>query len=93
MVRYTEPRRKGEESIKGRAELGQKVTTGKKLGRHNPPPPGIQEVVAKRMKTGGLYAIHMRRHVCNRKKGKEMLSGVKRGRARDGLSSNQPRET
>jgi|SoimicMinimDraft_4_1059732.scaffolds.fasta_scaffold51427_2 hypothetical protein len=88
MVRYTEPRRKGWESIKGREELGQKVTTRKKLGRHALPPPGIQEVVAKRMKTGGLDAIHMWRHACNWQKGKEILggvrNGVKRGRVRRG---------
>lgn len=84
-------------SISGGKELGQNVTTRKKPGDDTPPPPGIQEIVPKRMKTEGLHAIRACTHLCNRQKAKEMLRAVWNGagsrRLRGGFSSNQPRET
>jgi hypothetical protein len=73
------------------------VTTGTELGRHDPESPGVQKILAKRMKTGGLGAIRVWAKLCNQQKRKEMLRGVRNGqgrrRWRGGFSSNQPRET
>jgi hypothetical protein len=84
-------------SIRGRKELGQNATMGKELGRHAPPPPGIQEIVAKRMKIGWLGSIRACTHLCIQKKAKGMLRGIRndgtKRRLRGGFSSDQPRET
>src|SRR5580692_9070780 len=91
MVRYTEPRRERWVSISGGKQMGQKVTTRRKLGRYTRPSHGIQEIVAKHMKIIGLSAICVWANVCKRLKGDEMLRGVReeagKRRWRGGYSS------
>ena len=97
MVRYTEPRQKEGESIRGRKELGQNVTGGIGEGGLPPPTPRVAEVVSECLKTDGLDAIGNEMYVRNLLKEKGMQKRVGsepgRGRERGGFSSDHPRET
>ncbi len=82
---------------KGARGVGSKGDDGEEVGEAYPPPPGIQKIVAKRMKIGGLSAIRVWARRCKRLKGKGMLRAVGKDggkcRWRGGFSSDQPRET